>query len=122
MRRSQRRRSSAKPLQIAQAEAVVSFPEPAKQGANPTLTVNGTLLGAAGPDKLQARATASVEAELEVDDRTKVHVETDKPLHKPGEIVHLRTLVFDDSGRAAASTALTLTIEDPENKMLVEAR
>ena len=101
-------------------EAVVSFPEPAKQGANPTLTVNGTLLGAAGPDKLQARATASVEAELEVDDRTKVHVETDKPLHKPGEIVHLRTLVFDDSGRAAASTALTLTIEDPENKDLVE--
>jgi hypothetical protein len=101
-------------------EAIVSFPMPARAGASPTLTVNGTLIGARGADSAEARATASVEADLDVDDRSKVYIETDKPLHKPGETVHLRMLVFDDTGHAAANTALTLTIDDPDEKDLVE--
>jgi len=44
----------------------------------------------------------------------------DAALHKPGETVHLQALVFDDAGRAAPSKALKLTIQDCEEKALLE--
>jgi hypothetical protein len=67
-----------------------------------------------------AHAQATIETDLEASDRTAIHIETDKPLHKPGETVHLRALVFDDHRHAAANIALTLTIKDPESKTLLE--
>jgi alpha-D-ribose 1-methylphosphonate 5-triphosphate synthase subunit PhnH len=110
----------------ATGEAFIDFPIKAEPGQGATLTVVGTLAGARGiesglPGVVSAKAQATIKVDLETGDRTTIHVDTDKPLHKPGETVHLRALVFDDSGHAAASKALTLTIKDPENKTLLEA-
>ncbi|MGD0860180.1 MAG: alpha-2-macroglobulin family protein [Terracidiphilus sp.] len=107
-------------------EALLDFPIKAEPGQGSTLTVIGTLTGARGidsgiPGVASAQAQATIEVNLETGNRTAIHVETDKPLHKPGEIVHLRALVFDDSGHAAANKALTLTIKDPDEKTLLEA-
>jgi Alpha-2-macroglobulin family/A-macroglobulin TED domain/MG2 domain/Carboxypeptidase regulatory-like domain/A-macroglobulin receptor binding domain len=96
-------------------EADLTYPIQGAPGDTATLTVKGTFASTDG-----TRITASVDADVEISDRTSIHVETDKPLHKPGEPVHLRALIFDDAGRAAASTAVTLTIKDPENKTLLE--
>jgi len=41
-------------------------------------------------------------------------------LHKSGETVHLRALVFDDARRAAPVKALKLTIQDSEKKAQLE--
>ena len=110
----------------ATGEAFIDFPVKAEPGQGATLTVVGTLTGARGiesgvPGVASAQAQATIEVDLETGNRTVVQVETDKPLHKPGETVHLRALVFEDTGHAAASKALTLTIKDPENKTLLEA-
>ncbi|MGA2219381.1 MAG: alpha-2-macroglobulin family protein, partial [Terracidiphilus sp.] len=102
-------------------EAIVHFPFPTEPGQTATLTVDGTLTGAAGLGQTEARATARVSKDFTASDRTTIRVETDKPLHKPGEIVHLRALVFNNAGHADANLALTLTIKDPDNKMLLEA-
>jgi len=109
----------------AAGEAILNFPIQIKPGQSATLKVEGTLAGPSAPGRSGRSAeggfaTASVTAEMESDDRTVIHLETDKPLHKPGETVHLRALVFDDAGRAAAGTALSLTIKDPEDKKLLE--
>jgi hypothetical protein len=101
-------------------EAIVRFPFPTKPGQTATLTVVGTLTGAAGPGQSEARVTASVSKDFTARDKTTIRVETDKPLHKPGEIVHLRALVFNNAGHAAANFALALTIKDQDNKTLLE--
>ena len=49
------------------------------------------------------------------------HVEMDKPLHKPGETVHLRALAFRDGDRTAADEPVTVTVTDPDNKTLAKA-
>jgi hypothetical protein len=86
-------------------------------GDDLNLSVVGTLGGAAG-----AMASDEVTAEIDVLDRPTVHVEMDKPLHKPGEMVHLRALAFRENGRVADGEPVTLTIDDPDNKKLVEAK
>jgi hypothetical protein len=101
-------------------EAILTFPMPDGPGHTGTLTVKGTLIGLPGPGSSQAHSTASIETSIETSDKTVIRVETDKPLHKPGEVVHLRALVFDDSGHAAANTLMSLTVRDPENKTLLE--
>jgi phage baseplate assembly protein gpV len=98
-------------------EAILNFAPMGEPGDDLDLTVVGTLSGSAG-----ALAHDEVTAEIDVLDRTSVHVEMDKPLHKPGEMVHLRALAFWDSGRAAAGEPVTLTINDPDNKKLAEAK
>jgi len=98
-------------------EAILNFAPMGEPGDDLDLTVAGTLSGAAG-----AVAHDEVTAEIDVMDRTSVHVEMDKPLHKPGEMVHMRALAFWDNGRAAAGEPVTLTINDPDNKKLVEAK
>ena len=96
-------------------EAVLVYPIQGEPGDTATLTVKGTLIGENG-----AEARSSIDADVEIRDRTTIHIDTDKPLHKPGELVHLRALVFDGAGRAAAGSALTLTLKDPDNKALLE--
>jgi len=98
-------------------EAILNFAPMGEPGDELDLTVVGTLSGAAG-----ALAHDEVTAEIDVLDRTNVHVEMDKPLHKPGEMVHMRALAFWDNGHAAAGEPVTLTINDPQNKKLVEAK
>jgi len=102
-------------------EAVFAFPFPTKPGQTATLTVTGTLNGSASPGASDAHATASISKDFEASDRTLIRVETDKPLHKPGETVHMRALVFTDAGQAAANIPMTLTIKDPDSKTLLEA-
>lgn len=96
-------------------EAVLVYPIQGAPGDTATLTVKGIFTGEGG-----AQATSSIDADVEINDRTTIHVDTDKPLHKPGELVHLRALVFDSAGRAAADSGLTLTIKDPDSKTLLE--
>jgi hypothetical protein len=114
----------------ASGEALLSFSVKPAPGQTATLTVIGTTAGWAtgasgiesGISKLAGgHGQATIEVNLETSDRTAIHIETDKPLHKPGETVHLRALVFGDDGHAVANQALTLTITDPENKTLLEA-
>ena len=97
-------------------EAELTYPVQGAPGDTATLTVEGTFAGADGTG-----VTASVHGDVKISDSTAIHVEIDKPLHKPGEPVHLRALIFDDAGRAvAAGSALTLSIKDPDNKTLLE--
>lgn len=101
----------------AAGEATFRFAGPVNPGITSTINVEGTLTNRGIPD---AFAHASVLADIESDDRTTIHAETDKPLHKPGDIVHLRALVLKDNERAAADTDLTLTISDADNKTVEE--
>lgn len=95
-------------------EAVLSFAEMGEPGDDLDFTVTGTQAGPTG-----ALAHDEVTAEIDVLDRANVHVEMDKPLHKPGETIHMRALALMDSGHVAAGEPVTLTINDPENKKLV---
>jgi uncharacterized protein YfaS (alpha-2-macroglobulin family) len=99
----------------ASGEAVLVYPIQGAPGDTATLTVKGTLTDADGK-----RTSSSMDADMEISERTSIHIDTDKPLHKPGEPVHLRALVFDDSGHAAAATSLTLTIKDTDGKTPLE--
>jgi hypothetical protein len=96
-------------------EALLTFPAPNTPGESDTVTIVATMTDTGG-----ARTTASIDTEVKTSDRTAIHIESDKPLHKPGESVHLRALVLDGAGRAAANTAVTLSIKDPESKTLIE--
>lgn len=96
-------------------EAVLVYPIQGEPGDTATLTVTGTLTGENG-----AQAKSSIDADVEIRDSTTIHIDTDKPLHKPSELVHLRALVFGSAGHAATGSALTLTIKDPDNKTLLE--
>jgi hypothetical protein len=96
-------------------EAALLFPVEGAPGDTATLKVTGTLVGNDG-----ARSSASIDADITIMDRATVRVESDKMLHKPGETVHLRALLFDDAGRAAAGETLKLTIQDSEEKALLE--
>ena len=98
-------------------EAILNFAPMGEPGDDLDVKVEGTLSGAGG-----ALAHDEVTAEIDVLDRTTVHVEMDKPLHKPGEMVHMRALAFRDSGRVADGEPVTLTINDPDNKKLVAAK
>lgn len=103
----------------ASGEAIFNFPAATDPGESATLRVEGTLAGLRSAEKT-ALAQASLESDIEASDQALFSDETDKPLHKPGEIVHLRTLVFDDSHHALANVPLTLKIKDPDNKTLLE--
>lgn len=96
-------------------EAILSYPIEGAPGDSATLTVKGTLISADG-----SQATESIDADVQILDRTIINVDTDKPLHKPGETVHLRALVLDYAAHAVANSAMTLTIKDPERKTLLE--
>ncbi|HUB51290.1 MAG TPA: alpha-2-macroglobulin family protein [Terracidiphilus sp.] len=100
-------------------EAIFNLPALSEPGESATLDVEGTLAGNSGAEK-SALAQASIESDLELNNRVMFSDETDKPLHKPGEVVHLRSLVFDDSHHALANVPLTLVIKDPDNKTLLE--
>jgi len=106
-------------------EAIFNFPIKTEPGQGATLTVIGTLTGSRGIDSgvtgvVSAHAQATIKVDLETNNRAAIHVESDKPLHKPGETVHLRALVFGDDGHAAADKAIKLTISDPDGKTLLE--
>jgi hypothetical protein len=95
-------------------EALITFPKKDAVIESVNVTVHGSLKSSDG-----GYAEASIESDIAQYDHSDIHVETDKPLHKPGETVHLRALVFV-YGQAASNQSLTLTIEDPEYKTILE--
>ncbi|MFY9852613.1 MAG: alpha-2-macroglobulin family protein [Terracidiphilus sp.] len=97
-------------------EAILTFAPLGEPGDSLDLTVDGALTGTSG-----ALVRDSVNTSVDVIDRGSVHVEMDKPLHKPGETVHLRALAFRDGGIVAANEPATLTVTDPDNKTLAKA-
>jgi hypothetical protein len=101
----------------AAGEATFVFPGVPSPLDSPSLKVEGTLENRGRPG---AFAQASLSADIDIADRSTIHAETDKPLHKPGETVHLRALVLKDSGHAEADTDVTLTISDSDNKTVEE--
>jgi uncharacterized protein YfaS (alpha-2-macroglobulin family) len=106
-------------------EARIIFPAMSEAGQSVTLTVIGTMTGSRAIDSglrglVSPHAQATVKVDFEISDKTIIRVESDKPLHKPGETVHLRVLVFNDNRQAAAATALTLALSDPDRKTLLE--
>ena len=100
-------------------EAILEFPPSLASGDSADLTVEGAMTSGGRADA-GAFSHDKITAEIDTAERIAIHIETDKPLHKPGEAVHLRALIFDDAGRAAANAALTLNISDPDNKKLIE--
>jgi hypothetical protein len=96
-------------------EAILTFLPLGEPGDSLDLTVEGTLTGEGG-----ALVRDSVNGDVEVPNLGSMHVEMDKPLHKPGETVHLRALAFRKGGRAVAEEPVTVTVTDPDNKTLAE--
>ncbi len=54
------------------------------------------------------------ETNVSVEETPRVLLTTDKPLYQPGQTVHMRALVFDQSGRALAGEEVTFEVEDEE--------
>lgn len=57
---------------------------------------------------------AEAQGDIPVDQFPKIFITTDKPLYQPGQIMHLRALVFTPSNRALANQDISITITDPE--------
>ncbi|HSS18502.1 MAG TPA: alpha-2-macroglobulin family protein [Pyrinomonadaceae bacterium] len=58
--------------------------------------------------------------EVEVSDFAQIMLTTDKPIYQPGQLLHLRALVFDANRHAAANTEATLKVTDPEETTVFE--
>jgi hypothetical protein len=95
-------------------EALITFPK--KEAVIESVSV-AVLASLKSPDGGYAEATVS--SDLTRDDRADIHADTDKPLHKPGEVVHLRALILA-YGHVVPNHAVTLAISDSENKTLLE--
>ncbi len=97
-------------------EAVFTFAPLGDPDDSLDLTIEGTFTGANG-----AIARAKLKVDLDVEDRATAQVETDKPLHKPGETVHLRALVIGENGHVLANEPMTVEVKDGKSKTLEKA-
>ncbi|HWN11394.1 MAG TPA: MG2 domain-containing protein [Pyrinomonadaceae bacterium] len=61
-----------------------------------------------------------VDHEVELNDSTRIMVNTDKPIYQPGQPLHIRALIFDAGNRAVPNAEATLTITDPEDTEVFE--
>ena len=57
--------------------------------------------------------TQEAEDDIYFDRDASILISTDKPLYQPGQILHLRALVFDAHRRAIPATPLSLRVLDP---------
>ncbi|MGJ5817077.1 MG2 domain-containing protein [Paludibaculum fermentans] len=48
--------------------------------------------------------------------RPSAKIQTDKPIYQPGQTVHLRAIVLDGQGRAAAGAKVSLRVEDGDDE------
>ncbi|HKC65179.1 MAG TPA: MG2 domain-containing protein, partial [Pyrinomonadaceae bacterium] len=74
--------------------------------------------------KIAARRGVLVEEaedEIEIDREAQIFVSTDKPIYQPGQVLHIRTLMFDATKHAVADREASLEISDPENKTAFSA-
>lgn len=56
------------------------------------------------------------ETDVSLEDRPAGRLQTDKPIYQPGQVLHLRGLVFDAAGQAAPSVPVTLKIIDSQQE------
>jgi hypothetical protein len=54
--------------------------------------------------------------EIDVDHSARILLNTDKPLYQPGQVMHVRALIFDTSRRAMPDAAAQLKISDEEGE------
>ncbi len=53
------------------------------------------------------------DTEIDIDREAQILITTDKPLYQPGQVLHVRALVFDSSKHAISEREATLEIKDP---------
>jgi len=58
--------------------------------------------------------TQKATSEVKLNRTARVLITTDKPLYQPGQMLHVRALVFDSSEHALGETPATFKINDPE--------
>src|SRR6266566_6429111 len=89
-----------------------------------TLNIPAKFSADDGELKLTARHGGYVRetsGDIEVTENAQIMLMTDKPIYQPGQLLHVRTLVFDAANHAAANSKATLKITDPENTTVFEA-
>ncbi|HEX6187757.1 MAG TPA: MG2 domain-containing protein, partial [Pyrinomonadaceae bacterium] len=64
----------------------------------------------------------SAESDVEINRDTQIMVTSDKPLYQPGQMLHLRVLMFDSSRRALADQKVSLKVLDPESSTTFRAQ
>src|SRR5688572_10640899 len=64
----------------------------------------------------------TAESEVEINRETQIMVTSDKPLYQPGQMLHLRVLMFDSSRRALADQKVLLKVLDPESSTTFRAQ
>lgn len=70
------------------------------------------------------RGSLRREAEVDnvlVDSIARVLLTTDKPIYQPGQMLHVRALVFDPTDHALADAKAELTVTDPEDQTVFRA-
>jgi hypothetical protein len=79
-------------------------------------------------DALDLKVTAhhgqlveEAESEIRLDAQARILISTDKPLYQPGQVLHLRTLMFDASRHALADTESSLNIRGPDGQVVFRA-
>lgn len=94
-------------------------------GADGYATLNFTLPREVTSDeaelKISARLddfTQEAESEIRFDRQAQIMINTDKPLYQPGQMLHVRALVFNAQRRAIAATPLSLTVSDQESSVV----
>lgn len=112
---SQKRRLVRDGVTDRAGELKLEYAIPEVEGISGTLKVKGTLSGISG-----AAATAELTQDFDDSTRGTIHVQKDKPLYQPGQVVHLRALVLDARGRAAAKTPVVLDISDADDKKVLQ--
>ena len=83
-----------------------------------------TIHPAGGELKVVGRRGAFVVEEQDnalVDQFTKTLITTDKPLYQPGQMMHLRALIFTPSRHALANQDILFRIKDPEDTLVHRA-
>ncbi|HEX8185101.1 MAG TPA: MG2 domain-containing protein, partial [Blastocatellia bacterium] len=63
----------------------------------------------------------TAEGEILLLHRSEILISTDKPLYQPGQSLLIRAMIFDESRRAIANAAATLTISDPDDAIVFRA-
>jgi hypothetical protein len=56
----------------------------------------------------------SARSAIDIDRRINIRVDVDKPIHQPGQTMHIRLLCLTPSGRAASALRLRLHVVDPD--------
>lgn len=63
---------------------------------------------------------ATTEGEVLVDQFARILLSSDKPLYQPGQIMHVRALLFSPSKRALANQNAAIKINEPDGKTVFE--